>query len=229
MGIKDLFSKLRRKKRQPNGFDAIESDSIAAESIESLEQRSKSPEEIKEIEEKTATIETPSAIEVQKDSLQLGVAAGYTGRSIKQIESSLSRIETQMPTRDWLLSQFEDRTPELINSFEKHEKNEQKRFEAMQNILLSLQKTAEKAPEPIKTEISKQITAIERQLPLTPKMKRLFQIVKEAKEISYDGLHIKLGITTSALRGLLSNMAKRTGQIERFEKDGKGWVRHIEK
>lgn len=222
MGIKDLFSKLRRKKRQVEGIQALQ---ITPSAVESLQERSKSPEEIKEIEEEQA----PSVIELQKDSLQLGVAAGYTGRSIKQIESSLSRIESQMPTRDWFSSQFEDRTPELINLFEKHEKNEQKRFEAMQNVLASLQKTAEKAPEPLKREISEQIMAMERQLPLTPKMKKLLQVVKETKEISYEGLHIKLDISVSALRGLLSNMAKRTDQIDRFEKDGKGWVRYIEK
>jgi hypothetical protein len=176
-----------------------------------------------------AILETPQlspSVPIQKDSLQLGFAAGYTGKTLKEIESSLSRIEHQMISRDWFSSEFEDKTPELIQMMNIHEENEQKRFEAIQNILHSLRSTAERAPEPLKTEMMERISSIEMQMPLTPKMKELLQTTKESKEISYDDLSTKLDIGVSALRGLLSNMVKRTKDIERFEKDGKGWVKY---
>ena len=44
--------------------------------------------------------------EIEKDSLQLGFAAGYTGRSIHDIHKSLERIETMMPSREWILFHF---------------------------------------------------------------------------------------------------------------------------
>jgi DNA-binding CsgD family transcriptional regulator len=192
---------------------------------EALQYRSESLQSLESLQS-TPEVEEKNSIELQKDSIQLGLAAGYVGRTLKDIESSLSRIESQIVTKDWFLSQFEDRTPELVDLLKKHEENDQKRFEAIQNILISLQKTAERTPEPFKTELFQEIKAIEQQLPLTPKMAELLEIVKESKEISYDELHQKLGISISALRGLLSNMAKRTDQIERFERNNKGWVRY---
>jgi len=228
MGISDILSKLFRKKRQA---EALQIDSSASSDLTALQKRSEALEKPKAETGYLATQELPKttpAIEVQKDSLQLGVAAGYAGRSLKGIESSLNRIETQMPTKEWFISQFEDKTPELVDIFKKHEENEQKRFKAIQNILNSLRKTAEKVPEPVKTELVRRIKTIEDQLPLTPKMNKLLEVVKEAGEISYNQLHLRLNVSISALRGLLANMVKRTKQIERFKKDGKGWVRYKE-
>jgi hypothetical protein len=218
MGILGYLQKIFGKKAQSEAL------AIAATKDEALQQRSEAPQALQSaaiIEEKP-----PSSIELQKDSLQLGLAAGYTGRSLREIESSLTRIESQVVTKDWFSSQFGDHVAELIDLFKKHEENEQKRFEAIQSVLNSLYQTAEKAPEPVKAELFQEIKAIERQLPLTPKMKELLQVVKESREISYDELHNRLGISISALRGLLTNMAKRTDQIERFEKDNKGWAKY---
>ena len=167
----------------------------------------------------------PQLIELQKDSLQLGVAAGYTSKFIKDIDSSLNRIESQMVTKEWFTSQFEDRTPELIELLKEHEEKQEKRFETIQSLIQSLQKTAKKAPEPIRTELFEQIKAVEAQLPLTDKMKRLVNVVKEAGQITYADLAIRLGITENALRGLLSNTVRRTDKIQRFKRNGKGWVR----
>jgi len=167
-----------------------------------------------------STESTPS--DMFKDTFQLGLAAGYTGRSIKSIESSLNRIESQMPSKDWFSSQFEDKTPELIDTLKKHEENEQKRFELLKT-LLSSHKISEGTPEflqPLSLPIG--------ELMLTHKMQMLVSIVKENKEISYKDLANRLGLTVSALRGLLSNTLIRTNMIERFRKDGKGWVRYIE-
>jgi predicted ArsR family transcriptional regulator len=55
----------------------------------------------------------------------------------------------------------------------------------------------------------------------------LISIAKEQGEISYTDLANKLNITEDALRGLLANTMKRTNKIERFAKDGRGWVRFL--
>jgi len=170
---------------------------------------------------------------LHKDSYQLGLAAGYTGRSIKNIEESLNRIESGMVSKDWFKTEFEDATPQLIQGIQsirfliqEHESNDQKRFEAIQESLNRMSNLARTAPEPIKEELFREIQAIESQIPLSPKMQQLISVVKEQKEISYDDLGVRLTITVSALRGLLSNLMKRTNEIERFAKDGKGWVRY---
>lgn len=227
--LQTLMQFLRRRPRVESLESALKKEEALEHRFEAPQQRFESLQSLQSVPQEPITTEENPSIELQKDSLQLGLAAGYTGRTIREIESSLTRIESQVVTKDWFLSRFEDHAPELIDLFKTHEENEQKRFEAVQNILISLQQTAEKTPEPIKTELFQQINAIEHYLPLTPKMNELLQIVKESGEISYDDLHNKLGITVSALRGLLANMMKRTDQIERFEKNNKGWVRYTHK
>lgn len=233
--LQNLMQLLRRQpKNESLAIASKQNEALEqrSESLEALQKRfeslSKAPQALESAQaiQSAPLVEETSSIELQKDSIQLGLAAGYTGRTLKEIESSLTRIESQVVTKDWFLSQFEDRTPELLDLFRKHDENEQKRFEAIQTLLISLQQVAEKAPEPVRTELFQEIDAIEHQLPLTPKMNELLSIVKNSKEISYDDLHTKLNITVSALRGLLANMTKRTIQIERFEKDSKGWVRY---
>lgn len=219
--------------RRPRRVEALQIDDTALQidsskrfkSLESLE----SARTYKKDYDTQTKLETPQlsrSVPIQKDSLELGFAAGYAGKTLKQIEYSLTRIEEQMASKDWFSSQFEDRTPELIQMIDQHEKNSQERFEAIQNRLDFLKETAKMAPEPIKTQLIEQIGSIEMQMPLTPKMKDLLGIVKETGEISYDDLSAKLNIGVSALRGLLSNMLKRTKDVERFEKDGKGWVKY---
>lgn len=168
----------------------------------------------------------PEKIELEKNSLQLGVAAGYTGRALKEIEASLSRIESQMITKDWFNLQFKEYLPEILTLLRQHEENQQKRFEALQDSLESLRRISEAVPEPIKKRIQKEIEIIESHIPLTPKMEETLQIIKQHGEISYEDLAIKLGISVSSLRGLLSTMLKRTDQIERFQRFNKGWVRY---
>ena len=215
MPLKDILLRILGKKRQAEDIEATQ---IASNDLKRIE--AEKPWEISQV--------SPT-VELQKDSLQLGIAAGYTGRSLKEIESSLNRIETLMPTKDWFISQFEDQTPKLIDLLKTHEENTQKRFESIQNILISLQKLIINAPEPLKTELIQRIGSIEKQLPLTSKMKELLQIVNQYNEISYDELASKLNISVSALRGLLANIMKRTNEIERFEKNRKGWVRFVGK
>ncbi len=171
-------------------------------------------------------------VELQKESLQLGVAAGYTGRAIKEIESSLERIEREMASREWFLSNFgyQKKIPELLNEIknllEKHDLNASKRFETIESALNRLAYTAMNAPEPLKKELISQIETIRSNLPLTSKMKKLIEVVKESGYISYDDLASKLSVSRSSLRGLLSNTIKRTSEIERYYINGKGWVRY---
>lgn len=176
-------------------------------------------------EEKQYFKGTTPPIELQKDSLQLGVAAGYTGRALKEIESSLNRIESGMVSRDWFISQFEDRTPELIEIMKKHDENISKRFESIEKLLGSLRETAKKAPEPLKTEIFEQIKAVEYEIPLSPKMEQLISIVEEVGDVDYDDLCAKLDIQRSSLRGLLTKTLKRTSKIERYKVGNESWVR----
>ncbi|MEM5794416.1 MAG: hypothetical protein QXS48_00745 [Candidatus Aenigmatarchaeota archaeon] len=220
-----------RKKRSPEALQSASNDLKALQSDEKALQERFKALQIATSETKIQP-ETPQSetLELEKESLQLGIAAGYTGRALKEIEASLNRIETQMVSKDWFLSKFEIplmTVNEIKEILKQHDENMSKRFEIIQNSIESLKKTAEISPEPIKTEIMTQIEKIESQLPLTPKMEEVLAIIKECKEISYKDLAQKLGWKdTSGLRGLLSNMAKRTDKIERFEKDGQGWVRY---
>jgi hypothetical protein len=162
------------------------------------------------------------------EEFQLGVAAGYTGRFIKEIESSLQRIESQMVTKDWFLSSFEDKAPELLSFIRLHEEEEKKRFETIVNLLHALQKDTGRIAEPTKSEetIKSFQPQQSQQLPLTQKMEGLILVVKEFGEISYQDLALKLGISVSGLRGLLTQTLRRTSKIERFVRNGKGWVRY---
>jgi hypothetical protein len=227
MGILAALKKIFGKKRRFEALEApIESASNRFKSIESIQ----SPEKPKiPVPQALPEAQETKSIELQKDSMQLGVAAGYTGRSIRGIESSLSRIETQMITKDWFLSKFEDQGPEIVELLKEHEENQEKRFEILQNLINSIQKTAKKAPEPVKTELLGKIEAVKKQLPLTPKMRKLISITKARVEISYADLATELGISVSALRGLLTNTIRRTDKVKRFSRQGKGWVKYTEK
>jgi type I site-specific restriction endonuclease len=238
MGLREFLFRFLRQKKQP---EAIESLSQSLQSLESP----KGNDSITSVptsyykEPYIPNVIQPSSqstllkpVEIEESSFKLGVASGYTGRSIRNIEDALNRIESQMVTRDWFNVEFEDRTPELMGEMSKlhdelqiHDENEQKRFEIIQNILEKMKNIANNAPNEVKLSLLDQIRAVESQLPLTKKMEELISNVKAAGQISYDDLATKLNISVSALRGLLSNTTQRTNRIERFMIDGKGWVR----
>jgi hypothetical protein len=172
-------------------------------------------------------------IELQKESLQLGVAAGYTGRAIKDMEIALARIESQMITKDWFLSNLRYKVPEIMGILdemkiilEKHEIVTTKRFDTIESALNRISLVSENAPEPIRQAIDREIDSIIQTMPLSSKMKKLVSVVQENGQVSYDDLEVKLGLSRSALRGLVANTMKRTDEIERFSIDNKGWVRH---
>lgn len=205
-------------------FKALESPSQALESAQALERLQFLEDKTQTEYEKEPKYER-NTIELQKESLQLGVAAGYVGRSLREIENSLIRIESQMITKDWFNVELKEKILKLLEIVKAHEEEEEKRFEALQSALSQLRSTASLAPEPIKSEMFKHIETIESKLPLTSKMMEVLQILREVKEISYKDLSERLGISVSSLRGLLTNMARRTSEIERIVKDGQGWLR----
>jgi hypothetical protein len=244
MGFFDRLKRLLTRRRAIESIQSLE-PAIQSDSIASI-----ADEKQREINEKEAMLvtsegltrnqripmperESKPEVSIQKDSYQLGLAAGYTGKSIKEIERSLSRIETQMVTKDWFKTEFEDHTPELVSNIdairsllEKHDSEVQNRFEAIQSALERTQNIASRAPEPIREGLLKEIEAIRSHIPLSGKMKELVSVVKVMGQLSYEDLATRLGITTSALRGLLSNTMKRTNEIERFREGSKGWVKY---
>jgi len=234
MGLKNFLRQLFRKKSQEEALEkALQAEKPKIQALSSKPQALQTPLQalepsLKVPEQRRISQKSPS-IELQKDSLQLGLAAGYTGRSLREIEGSLNRIESLMVTKDWFLFNFEDKTPELLEVLKKHDEKQENRFKALQSTLESLQRTAIKAPEPIKTELLEHIQRMEKQIPLTPRMKQVLDFLKQNKEMSYEELRFKLNnISISALRSLLTNMAKRTDKIERFKRNGKGWLKYKE-
>jgi len=222
----DLFGFFKRfftKKAQVEALQSINQSSIN-QSI------SESPQEPSIYEQPGFEVSPP--IELQKESVQLGLAAGYTGRALRDIERSLVRIESSLPSRDWFAAEFGDqkRVVELLESIRNilkiHDDLTMKHFEMLENTIYALQGIAQKAPEPVKTEILREIRTIEANLPPTPKMQQLINIVKQG-EINYTNLASALGITESALRGLLTLTIRRTSAVQRFERDGKGWVKRV--
>jgi hypothetical protein len=135
-----------------------------------------------------------------------------------------------MASKDWFLANFEDKTPELIEIIRELDHNNQVRYEAIQRSIDKLKGMTQTLPEPLRTSLDAQISSIESNLPLTPKMEEALGIIKEVGEISYEELAKRLNLSeVSGLRGLMANMSKRTKNIERFTKGGKGWVKYVVK
>jgi hypothetical protein len=224
MDLFGLFKRFFTKKAQAQALQSINQSSINQSISESPQEPS--------LYEQPQSSEVSPPIELQKESIQLGLAAGYTGRALRDIERSLVRIESSMPSRDWFTIEFGDqkKVVELLESIRNilkiHDDLTMKHFEMLENTIYALQGIAQRAPEPVKTEILREIKTIEANLPPTPKMQQLINIVKQG-EINYTNLANALGITESALRGLLTLTIRRTGAVQRFEKDGRGWVKPI--
>ena len=135
----------------------------------------------------------PESMSVQKGSYELGLAAGFTGHSIKQIESSLARIEGQMVTKDWFLIQ--------LNQLDRRIEDIEKALGIIKGAIPTLEQ---------------QKAAIVKTMPLTPRMEQVLEIVRQSGEISFADLALKMNLDVSDLRSLLSIMTKRTNDIERY-------------
>ena len=160
--------------------------------------------------------------ELEKDSLQLGFAAGYTGRSIHDINKALGRIEATMPTRDWLLIQFEEQ-------LKRHEEGEERRFQTIIEALESLRSLSLQVPKPLRQEITRQIDVIESKYKPSKKMKELVQLIKAYGEVSFSDLSDKMGLSPSGFRNLVWMTLRRTNEIETFTKkedNRKKWLKY---
>jgi predicted transcriptional regulator len=244
MGVISFIKKILFGEKQPERFSdsqrfesmnqSIRSDLNRAESERIDLNRSESMNQ--SVESSKSTIissekEEKPIISIDKESLKVGMAAGYISRSLISIEDGIERIEISMPSKEWItmniLPKIEQVQQAIYNIREilmDHERNEEKRFEVLLEAINKLKTMAPSLPEPIKTEILSTVASL-KSATLTPKMQQILDILKERREISYQELAEKLGITTDGLRGILSRMVKVCDEIERFEKDGKGWIR----
>lgn len=201
MGFRSTIMRLlHREQPATQRFEALRSDAEALQSVQNTQQ-----------------LEQPESLEIQKDSLQLGLAAGYTGHSIRNIETALNRMELQMATKDWVTANFQGTLDVLVNmekTNQEHMKNMRERLEYIENLM----KTLEDNLIFHRARNKDQMTA---------KMRDALHIIELSGEISYDDLAARLNVTVSSLRGLLSVIARRTDKVKRFEKDNKGWVSFV--
>jgi predicted transcriptional regulator len=234
MGVISFIKKMLFGEKQPERFNDSQRSESMNQSIRSDLNRSESMNQ--SIESPKSTIissekEEKPTISIDKESLKVGMAAGYISRSLISIEDGIERIENSMPSKEWItmniLPKIEQVQQAIYNIREilmDHERNEEKRFEVLLEAINKLKTMAPSLPEPIKTEILSTVASL-KSATLTPKMQQILDILKERREISYQELAEKLGITTDGLRGILSRMVKVCDEVERFEKDGKGWIR----
>jgi len=245
MGVISFIKKLLFKKKEPERFiDLNRSESIdstiridANRSIQRFESMRIDANRSIDIQEspKSTFISSTEAekptISIDKESLKVGMAAGYISRSLINIEEGIERIETLMPSKEWItinltpkIEQIQQTIINIKDILTSHEKNEERRFGMLLDAITKLKTLAPSLPEPTKTEILSTVSTL-KSAALTPKMQQILDILKDRREISYQELAEKLGITIDGLRGMLSRMVKVCDEIERFEKDGKGWVR----
>jgi DNA-binding CsgD family transcriptional regulator len=244
MGVISFIKKILFGEKEPERFSDSQRFESLNQSIRSDLNRAESERiDLNRAESMNQSIESPKStiissekeekptISIDKESLKVGMAAGYISRSLISIEDGIERIEISMPSKEWitmnLVPKIEQVQQAIYNIREilmDHERNEEKRFEVLLEAINKLKTIAPSLPEPIKTEILSTAASL-KSATLTPKMKQILDILKERREISYQELAEKLGITTDGLRGILSRMVKICDEIERFEKDGKGWIR----
>jgi hypothetical protein len=203
-------------KRFFNRSNQINQESISNQSYQSLQSLKSQNQTI--ISSPPENNYPQKTIEIEKDSLTLGVAAGYTGRTLKEIENSLNRIESQMITKDWYLAQEAPKI-ELFKSMLTTLNN-------IQNSLNNLSIQASGLPLPIKSQINQKIEEIKTSINETEE--KILNILKEMKEISYTDLANKAGLTESGLRGILSILARKDNRIKRFKIRKRGWVKFID-
>ena len=234
MSVMSFIRKLLFGKKEPERFNDLNRfESIDSTIHSDLNRNGSMNQSIESLESTiiSSKKEEKPTISIDKESLKVGMAAGYISRSLISIEDGIERIETLMPSKEWItinlipkIEQIQQTVANVKDLLMNHERNEEKRFEVLLEAINKLKTIAPSLPEPIKTEILSTVTTL-KSAALTPKMQQILNILKEKGELSYNELAERLGITTDGLRGILSRMAKVCDEIERFEKDGKGWVR----
>ncbi|MEM5874808.1 MAG: winged helix-turn-helix transcriptional regulator [Candidatus Aenigmatarchaeota archaeon] len=172
-------------------------------------------------------------LEEKEKELPTGIIIGYTSKTLKNIEEGILRLEKSLPDKEWLKAELNEYFTKVIESLkialkaiDEHESRSNLRYESIESALNRIEEIALSLKESTqKEQIIREISEIRKNMPLSPRMQQILEMLKEKKEMSYEEIAQSIGISVSALRGLLSEMCRRTDMVERFEKDGKGWLR----
>ena len=189
--------------------------------------------------------EEKSEEEKIKEEFKEGLTTGYFLRSLKEIENTLNRIEATQATKDWILANFEDKTPELIEwmkrideklknieelikgstKFEEVINRLSSAYERLQALTSANERSLALISAKSNEEKSKHEEVVTKEM--SEKEIKAFEIISEKGEISYEELAKELQVSLSYLRAILSQLAKKRPEIIRFKRDGKGWVKII--
>ena len=210
MGLLDRLKGLFRTNIELSSSESMQHSSDSVNQQPDVVQR---PIEVPVSTSMSTSYESISSPSINKNSYDLGLAAGYTGRSIKDIESSMNRIELQMATKDWTELKMREQ-------LERYDEILQQRLQKIEQALGIMQTTISGGQQIPQQFISR--------FPVTPRMEQIILAMKDLKEISYDDLAIRLDMNIDELRSLLSIMTKRTNVIERYRINGRGWLRYRE-
>jgi iron-sulfur cluster repair protein YtfE (RIC family) len=196
-------------------FKRFTKKSDSLDSLDSLTQMTHS----NELTHSTHSLDKREDINLQKDALELGLAAGYAGRSLKSIENTLERLESIVISKDWA-------NQEIIPLIKSIDANEQRRFTSLVSIINSIGKVAEKSPSGLRKELLNISEQLEEHGNLTKRMVRLINVVKEVGEINYTDLANKMDMTEDGLRSLVSLVCRKTNELQRFRRGDKTWVKY---
>ncbi len=224
MGLLDRIKKMFFKEESIDSFNQSSNQSInqSSQSIKSIESINQSPNQ--SFNQSFQSEKT--SIELEKESLKLGMAAGFISKTLIHMEELLDKITTNFPDRAWISSELRSQLSILEQKLDEHERKSQERLNILINLIHSLKEISPYLPQTYRSKLQKIVQEAEPHL--TPKMQQLVETVKSRKEISYKELAVMLGISESALRGLLSLAIERGAPLQRFRIDGKGWVRYVE-
>lgn len=245
--IKALLKRSKAIQSEAKEYEAKEaqltpsaSSQIAQEALKSDYQAIQSDQKSIQSESTQTTQALPSTtanlttlLEEKERELPTGIIIGYTSKTLKNIEDGILRLEKSLPDKEWLKGELNEYFTKVIESLkialkaiDEHESRSNLRYESIESALNRIEEIASSLKESSqKEQIIKEVAEIRRNIPLSPRMQEILEMLKEKKEMSYEEIAQSIGISVSALRGLLSEMCRRTDMVERFEKDGKGWLR----
>lgn len=161
----------------------------------------------------------------EKESLRIGITAGFITKSIKNIEDLLNKIETKALSVDIFKEILDQRVNKIIEEIKIHELKEQRRTEKIIEFLDFLTTFSKNLPLSYRHKLEHQVEKVQKELKLTPQMEKIVEFVKSKGEASYDEISQAFNISSSYVRGIISLAISRGAPLERFIKENKGWVR----
>jgi len=214
-----LLSKLKKLFKRKSEPEVLE-EKFKLKEEESAPQRSEALRSASERFESEVLEEKP------KEAFSIGFAAGYAGKSLLTIEEKVRGLEEKIITKEWAQSEVVKRLDDILFALQKHDESTKKIHEKIAYHLIRILEVAQNLAQPHREAIEKEVEEIRKEISLTPRMQKVLELIREKKEISYKELARNLGYSSiSGIRALLSEISKRTDEIERFVKNGEGWVR----